>query len=283
MSAEIVLIGEGHGGKAALAGLRKRFDRIDLVTSDKELEQFANGACTNVQTLGGSSAPIAVLAGSRTIITEAELALRPIFNVHYSLLPKYRGLHGVVWAMLNDEPEIGLSVHRVNPQIDHGEILYQYALTLSETMTSRDVMTALNEHIAEHLGQVIREFMGGDRGTVPQDESLATWVAGRNRDDCLIDFDEHNRYLALFFRALADPYPLPQLICAKGRFEVLEHRILHRPYRAQNGRVVNVTPPDAYIKTAEGVLIVSKLRGENGKIVAASDVLPAGTRLAQWN
>ncbi|MGB7407544.1 MAG: formyltransferase family protein [Pontixanthobacter sp.] len=279
MTAEIVLIGKGHGAHAALHGLRLAFTNIDVVTDDPELIDMLQDNEAVKTFLDDSDAPIGVMAGSPEILSAEVLDKRPIFNVHYALLPRYRGYHPVVWAMLNDEAEVGLTVHRADPDIDHGPVLYQYALPITETTTSRDLMLGLNDHVAQTLGPVLRKFCDGSLETRKQDEGSAIWVPKRNRDDCLIDFDEPHRFLSLFFRALVEPYPLPALICRRGRFEVLQHRLISRDYRAHNGRVVNVSGDDAYIKTADGLLVVSELRDENGKSVPAGSILKIGARL----
>lgn len=49
-----------------------------------------------------------------------------IINIHYSLLPKYRGYHSTVWAIINDEKYLGLTIHEMSEYIDDGDIIYQY-------------------------------------------------------------------------------------------------------------------------------------------------------------
>ncbi|MGB3739798.1 MAG: hypothetical protein WA948_10665, partial [Pontixanthobacter sp.] len=115
--------------------------------------------------------------------------------------------------------------------------------------------------------------------TTPQDHDRATWVPRRNLDDCLIDFTENAAFLDRFFRALVAPYPLPAIQCRGVRYEVTRHRLVHRPYRVTNGRVVNLAPDGAYITIADGLLVVAELRDESGRIYAPSAILRMGDRL----
>jgi methionyl-tRNA formyltransferase len=274
----LLLAGEGHGALAALRGLSRVFGDIALFTGDRELRRAAPSAPVRAS-IDKAPERLIVLAGYREILPAALVEERCIINVHYALLPRYRGLHSVVWALLNDEPEIGLSVHRVDAGIDSGDIIHQYGIAIDDTFTSRDVMAALDHHIAERLGEVIAGFLSGARQPQSQDASQATWVPRRNQDDCLIDFSETHRQLDLFFRALVAPYPLPQIRAREGRFEVSDHRLIERDYRTHLGRVVNLDD-GAWIKTRDGFLVARTLRAIDGTERPAQEVLRLGERLA---
>jgi methionyl-tRNA formyltransferase len=274
----ILLAGHGHGAHAAFDGLARVFSKIDLLGADDALAARTTGRCHD--TLRTAPHDVVVMAGHRDIVPPDELARRVFINVHYSLLPKYRGLHSVVWAILNDEPELGCSVHLADAGIDSGPLLHQHAIPRPDGMTSHEAMERLNAHVAAELGHVVHRFLAGEIKPSPQDHAAATWVPRRNLDDCLIDFTETHRQLALFFDALVEPYPLPQIRCSAGRFEIVEHDLVARDYRTHLGRVVNVDAAGAWIKIREGLLVVKRLRPLGGATVDAAEVLRPGERLA---
>lgn len=274
----VLLAGDGHGAIAALRGLSRAFGEIALVTGDREVRRAAPKAPVRAS-IEEAPEQLVVLAGYKKILPRALVEKRCILNVHYALLPRYRGFHSVVWALLNDEAEIGLTVHLVDAGIDSGDVIHQYGISIDDTTTSRDVMAALDDHVAEHLGEVVAGFVAGERKPTPQDTMQATWVPRRNQDDCLIDFSDTHRQLDLFFRALVAPYPLPQIHAREGRFEVTEHQLIARDYLTHLGRVVNVDD-GAWIKTRDGFLVVRTLRAPDGTERPAQEVLRLGERLA---
>ena len=277
--AQILLVGEGHGASAALEGLRTTFSAIDVATQDTALASRCVGGIRHVGDPRDSDAPLALLAGSRRILTEEDLATRDTFNIHYSLLPRYRGLHSVVWAMLNGDDRVGLSVHKVDAQIDHGDIVHQHSIAIGSGTTSWDIMQQLDTHVAENIGAIMQQVAAGTARMTPQDHERATWVPRRNLDDCLIDFSEGTAFLERFFRALVAPYPLPAIQCRGMRYEVTRHCLVHRPYRVTNGRVVNLAPDEATITIADGLLVVGELRDESGLTCDPRAVLRLGDRL----
>ena len=274
----ILLAGHGHGAHAAYRGLAGVFPRIDLLGADDTLAAQGNARCYSA--IEDAPHDVVVMAGYQQILPPAALSQRIVLNVHYSLLPKYRGLHSVVWAILNDEPELGLTVHRAAAGIDCGPIVYQHRIARPDGMTSFDVMARLNDHVASNLGSVVSRFLAGEIDARPQEESEASWVGRRNQDDCLVDFNATHRALALFFDALVEPYPLPQIQSRVGRFEITEHELVARDYMTHIGRVVNLDASGAWIKTREGFLLVKRLRLPGGAEAAPQSVLKAGERLA---
>lgn len=260
---DLLFAGEGHGAVAALRGLSRRFDRIALLTRDPDVSALAPTAPRRASVASAPEA-LVVMAGHKGVLGPNDLAGRRVLNVHYSLLPAYRGLHSVVWALLNDEPEIGLSVHCVDAGIDSGDVIHQHAYSVGETTTAWDVMEALDVHVAERLGDVVAAWLDGDLTPRAQDAERATWVTRRNLDDCLIDFDAGHRLLSLTFRALVEPYPLPRIRARGKALEVTAHRLVLRDYGLPTGRIVNVDADGAWIKTRDGLLVVQGLRDPDG-------------------
>ncbi|MDF7760034.1 formyltransferase family protein [Kosakonia cowanii] len=62
-----------------------------------------------------------------------------IYNIHFSLLPKYKGMFTSAWPILNNESESGVTLHKINHGIDTGEILSQESFSLSETETANSL------------------------------------------------------------------------------------------------------------------------------------------------
>lgn len=276
---QIIFAGENHGGIAALESLQSTFESIEVLSDDDDILNMMRDSDIRVHSFEESQSPLGVCAGYRPLIGKDVLSKKIIINTHPSLLPKYRGVHALAWAMLNLEKELGFSIHLMNEYVDDGDILEQFKI-IHQNQTSQEMLDIFNKYVTENLGRVVLDYMNGKITPVKQNKDLATWVTKRNLTDCVIDFDESNEQIEAMFRVLAPPYPYPMLKLKDKLYEVTNHQLLERKYEMHNGRVVNIEDDDVYIKTRDGLLITNRLRDyESKKIFLASELLHRGQRL----
>ena len=79
-------------------------------------------------------------------------------NVHFSLLPKYRGAAPVNWAIVNGEPETGVTTMMIEPELDSGPILLQRSTPIGATETTPEVMQRLSGMGADLLAETLRDL-----------------------------------------------------------------------------------------------------------------------------
>lgn len=276
----IIFAGSGHGGVVALKSLQEKFSHIEVLSKDRDILSLLRDCDNIIDSFADSPIELAICAGYKYIIPKAILSKKTIINTHPSLLPKYRGLHGLVWAMLNFEEKLGFSIHLMNEYIDDGDILEQFIISY-ENQTSYEIMQLFDRYIRDNLGRVVKEFLEGEIIPTKQNRREATWVARRDIDDCIIDFNESNRYINMLFKALVRPYPLPIIRDKNSRlYEVDSYRLISRDYRANIGQVVNIEDKSIYIKVKEGILIVDRLINFDTKeLYFASEIFKMGDRL----
>jgi len=107
-------------------------------------------------------------------------------NVHFSLLPKYRGASPVQWAIINRETRTGVTIFELNEKMDEGNILAMEATDIQPRETTRDLETRL---AAMGAALLIRTLEDIDRIVpVPQDHSLATLAPKIRKEDGAIDW-----------------------------------------------------------------------------------------------
>ncbi len=129
------------------------------------------------------------------------------FNLHGSLLPKYRGRVPINWAVLNGETETGATLHWMVKRPDAGDIVDQEAVPIGPRDTARDVfikVTAAARRVLERSLDAIRQ---GHAPRRLQDESQASYFGGRKPDDGRIDWHADARRIFNLIRALTHPYP----------------------------------------------------------------------------
>lgn len=73
-----------------------------------------------------------------------DLAKEGVINLHYSLLPKFRGVYPVNWAIINGQKQTGITYHWVNPKIDQGEIILQRKTDIPAHFTALELINKLD-------------------------------------------------------------------------------------------------------------------------------------------
>ncbi len=144
---------------------------------------------TLVDTL--EKADLAVVAAYGRILTKSELEM-PKFgaiNVHPSLLPKYRGPSPIQAAILNGDKITGITIIKMDEEVDHGPIIYQEELELSNIDNFDTLSKKCFQRSAEILPQIIEDFVSGKIKLVPQDHTKATYCERLTRESGYFPID----------------------------------------------------------------------------------------------
>lgn len=123
-------------------------------------------------------------------------------NIHFSLLPLYRGAAPVAHAILDGNKVTGISIMVMQESLDSGPILSQRNLPISPEETTGDIEAKLAEIGSNLLIETMETYTNGSITPVVQDESLATWAPRISKRDAEIDWTEnafqvHNRIRAM--------------------------------------------------------------------------------------
>jgi methionyl-tRNA formyltransferase len=112
-----------------------------------------------------------------------------MLNVHYSLLPKYRGASPVESALLQGEEKTGVTVQKLVRKMDAGDILGTSVVTITDTETTKELRARLIPLGAELLMNVLPGYMDGTLIPTPQDESLVSRAGKFKKEDGCLDLD----------------------------------------------------------------------------------------------
>lgn len=112
---------------------------------------------------------------------------RKTLNIHPSLLPKYRGASPLPSAMLNDDKHTGVTIMRLDYEMDHGPIIAQKEVIVSEWPLYEDFEEQMAREGARLLATVLPEWVAGKIEEKEQDHSSATYTQKITKEDGLID------------------------------------------------------------------------------------------------
>jgi len=145
----------------------------------------------------------------RFMLTPALLNIprRGAFNMHGSLLPKYRGRVPVNWALIKGEKETGATLHQMVEKPDAGSIIDQQAVPILENDTALDVFNKVTVAAEMVLHRALPSLIENNVKPIPQDQSKASYFSGRKPEDGIIDWSRSAFEIHNLVRAVAPPYP----------------------------------------------------------------------------
>lgn len=145
----------------------------------------------------------------RHMIGQEILDIAPLgaFNMHGSLLPKYRGRVPINWAVLHGETETGATLHYMVKRADAGDIVDQQAVAIGARDTAQDVFVKVTATARNILEKNLDSILQGHAPRRPQNEAQASYFGGRKPEDGRIDWRQDVRRIFNFIRALTHPYP----------------------------------------------------------------------------
>lgn len=190
-------------------------------------------------------------------LIEADLINLPkrlAFNIHGSLLPKYRGRTPHVWAIINNEKWTGITAHLIDEGCDTGDILEQRKIRIEASDTGASILEKYAEEYPVLLKSVLKGINKNSLKPKPQKAEEATYFGKRTPEDGLINWNWHKKRIHNWIRAQAPPYPGAFSMVNKRRvvFESSTNSHHGFDYNTKNGTVLSVLP--LIVKTPNGAI-----------------------------
>ena len=135
------------------------------------------------------------------------LPRRGAYNLHGSLLPKYRGRVPVNWAVIMGERETGATLHQMVEKPDAGGIVGQEAVPIGPEDTAAEVFAKVTDAAARVLARALPGLIAGSARITPQDLSKGSYFGGRKPEDGRIDWAKSAQEVHDLVRGVAPPYP----------------------------------------------------------------------------
>ena len=133
------------------------------------------------------------------------------FNLHPSLLPRYRGPAPLFWQFYYGEQQTGISLHRLVSQVDAGEIVDQSGVAFPDGISGADAAVLLANRGSQLLRQLMMQLADGSLRTVAQDTDRASYHPWPVADDFRLSVDWPARRAFNFMRGTQSwgcPYPI---------------------------------------------------------------------------
>jgi methionyl-tRNA formyltransferase len=194
------------------------------------------------------------------------------FNLHASLLPKYRGAAPINWAIINGEKESGVTTFFLREKVDTGNIILQARVAIPESMAAGELHDTLSDVGAEIVLQTVRLIELGKTQPRQQDDSLSSPAPKIFKDDCRIDWNTPAAAVHNFIRGLS-PHPAAWTTHDGTMLKI--YRSEKSEFRIQNpeaGRI-NISEGKLYVATGSDSISVLEIQQEGKKRMSAEEFL----------
>ncbi len=192
-------------------------------------------------------------------------------NVHFSLLPKYRGAAPVNWALVNGEGETGVTTMRIVEELDAGPILLQSGAKIGEHETAPELLIRLAELGAEVLSETLRNLDAIEPR--PQRDEDATFAPILKREDGLIDWSMDAFAIERRVRGFQ---PWPNAYTAIDSKRLIIWRATSEPtdFSVPPGQIVEARTDRLAVSCGHSTLLrIGELQPEGGRRMSARDFI----------
>jgi methionyl-tRNA formyltransferase len=230
-------------------------------------------------TLSGWTPDLIVVVAFGRILPRQILELAPhgCLNVHYSLLPKYRGAAPVPWAIIGSEEKSGVTTMRLVEKMDAGPIFLQREISIERNDTTASLQAKLAPVGAELLVETIAGLKAGNLTPQAQDESKVTYAPVLKKEDGLIDWNLPAVSIERRVRGF-NPWPSAYTYLAGNLLKIHRARVIEMAEKAAPGEVLKADKEGLWIATGAGALSLEEVQLENRKKLTAREFLN-GTRV----
>ncbi|MGA9116466.1 MAG: methionyl-tRNA formyltransferase [Bacteroidota bacterium] len=211
---------------------------------------------------------IMVVAAFRILPVEVySMARLGSFNLHASLLPRYRGAAPIQWALINGERETGVTTFLLQEKVDTGAVLLQARTDIAPEEDAGSLHDRLSLLGARLVVETVGMLLGGKAAPLPQDDAQATPAPRIFREDCRLRWDAPAARLHDRIRGLA-PAPGAFSLLEGGLVKLFRSRVTELPPFGAPG-ALRVEEDMLEVACSDRVLEIQELQQEGRKRMTA--------------
>ncbi|MBQ4769949.1 bifunctional UDP-4-amino-4-deoxy-L-arabinose formyltransferase/UDP-glucuronic acid oxidase ArnA [Pectobacterium versatile] len=206
----------------------------------------------------------------RTLLSDDILQLPAFgaFNLHGSLLPRYRGRAPVNWVLVNGETQTGVTLHKMVSRADAGDIVAQSVVAIDDEDTALTLHGKCRTAAAALLAQQLPLIRSREITLTPQDESRASYFGRRTAADGLIDWHKSAREINNLIRAVTEPYPGAFTFLGERNVTIWRARVVKDKIGGEPGVIISTSP--LVVSCGEDALEIVSGQSETGLYMSGS-------------
>ncbi|MBD3672599.1 MAG: methionyl-tRNA formyltransferase [Planctomycetaceae bacterium] len=224
-------------------------------------------------------ADVFIVAAYGQILKPELLDIPPLgaFNIHGSLLPKYRGASPIQYAILHGETESGITIFKIEPKLDAGPMIRKDAIPVGPDETAGELHDRLAQLGGEVIVATVDEIESGSLEPLPQTESETVYAPRLKKTDGIIDWTRSAKQIHDHIRAF-QPWPktftwFQHADQEPQRLLIHKTEVFDQPTPDSPGAIFSADETQVLVATGNGILNIIELQPEGKRRMAASDFM----------
>jgi methionyl-tRNA formyltransferase len=191
-------------------------------------------------------------------------------NVHYSLLPKYRGASPIQSCLLNGDKKTGITFIKMNNKLDEGDCIAKYEMPICDDHNKVTLEEALCNLAKKNMFTVLSNIVQNNLDLTKQNNEASSYCKKINKQDSLINFDMASNEIYNKFKAY---YEWPgiafehknTIVKIKGMY-VLDDNDAHL-----ENKIIQFSKLGLIVKTEDSAIVITHLQFPNKNIISSTD------------
>jgi methionyl-tRNA formyltransferase len=261
----------GRGLKLHPSPIKLKANELDIpVYQPSELKSK-----TSYESLADIDFNVMVVAAYGLIIPQAILDLPSFgcFNIHASLLPRWRGAAPIHRAILMGDELTGITIMRVVQKLDAGNMIKKTEIQISEKDTTEQLTKTLAILGANLMTEVMDELINkGELQSIPQDEANVTYAEKVTKEESIINWQDSSLVIARKIRAF-NSFPVAQAEYREVVCKIWDAEIsLEVNHKSKIGQIIKLDE-FIHVKCGEGALLIKELQLPGGKRLKSKEFI----------
>lgn len=194
------------------------------------------------------------------------------YNVHASLLPKYRGAAPINWAIIEGESETGVTIMEMEEGLDTGDMILSSAIKIGKEDTTENIHDELADLGAELIIKALEGIFKGNLEKTSQDHTKSSYASMLSKEMGMIDWNADGSDIVNLIRGLK-PWPSAYTIYKDNMLKIHKASLSDKKYDGINGEIVKVTSNAIYVKVGDGSIKIEELQLPGKRKMETSEYL----------
>ena len=192
-------------------------------------------------------------------------------NIHFSLLPKYRGASPIQTSLINGDTETGVSFMKINDELDSGDIYKSFKTSIDQHDNKISLEKKLTDLCIENIHQILHDIESQRLRPIKQDSSIASYCNKLLKTNSLVDFNDKSENIMNKFRAY---FEWPGLTFSHNNVPIKIKNLaqVDKQSIGKPGVIYKIDKSGIYINTKDKMIVITNLQFPNKKTISSNDV-----------
>ena len=191
-------------------------------------------------------------------------------NIHFSLLPKYRGASPIQTSLINGDTETGVSFMQINDELDSGDIYKSFKTSIDQHDNKISLEKKLTDLCIENICQILHDIEFQRLRPIKQDSSIASYCNKLSKTNSLVDFNDKSENIMNKFRAY---FEWPGLTFSHNNVPIKIKNLVQvdKQSNGKPGVIYKIDKSGIYINTKDKMIVITNLQFPNKKTISSND------------